>query len=69
MRLALTVVLALATGCESGDPACTYNCPDERALVCGTDGRTYDNACRAACARVDVDYAGSCTDPEDQNHT
>lgn len=30
--------------------------------VCGVDGKTYGNACAAACAKVKVAHPGECSD-------
>jgi len=38
-------------------------CPDNFAPVCACDGRTYDNACKAAAAGFGYASAGACTPP------
>jgi MYXO-CTERM domain-containing protein len=35
-------------------------CPDVYAAVCGKDGETYDNACDAAAAGVEIRREGPC---------
>jgi Kazal-type serine protease inhibitor domain len=37
-------------------------CDDVYAPVCGSDGKTYANACNAQCAGVTVAHTGPCTD-------
>lgn len=46
-----------ATGtCEPRPEVCT----EEYMPVCGCNGETYSNACKAASAGISVDYQGDC---------
>lgn len=38
-------------------------CSDDENPVCGCDGKTYGNACRANASAVTVDYEGACQEP------
>lgn len=47
--------------CDDGrcvDPVC--DCPDVRARVCDTNGRTHANECLLRCAQAELDYPGPC---------
>ncbi len=47
-----------ACGCADFCEPCI--CPEIFAPVCGVDGQTYGNACRARCAGVDIEHEGEC---------
>lgn len=58
LALVAAPVLLGARGCELGGSH--EICTDEIAPVCGVDGRTYDNACEADHAGIEVAHDGSC---------
>ncbi|KAF8065833.1 hypothetical protein HT031_002893 [Scenedesmus sp. PABB004] len=49
-----------AVVCGRARAACDAGCPAAPAVVCGSDGRSYANACVAACAGASVRAQGYC---------
>jgi len=50
-------------GADDGLDGC--ECPDVDEPVCGSDGRTYKNACTMECMGVDLSHEGRCAVHED----
>ena len=44
----------------AADMGAACECRPEYIPVCGVDGNTYDNACEAACANIEVATPGAC---------
>ena len=58
--------VALLSGCPGGEArACKKDCPIEVVMVCGAEGKEYDNECEAKCEGVEVQYQGPCKVPKD----
>lgn len=59
------VILNIILGCSKENNCIEHIrqncvCTAQYDPVCGCNGKTYGNACEAACASVEVSYKGEC---------
>ena len=74
MEVQVTAKLMIRSGAAPAPPAVpappaedgrSCPCTRELNLVCGTDGKQYNNPCLARCAHVGVRSVGSCAEPRE----